>query len=84
MSVNKYVGDYRLLEEIDEHSHITTTTEYIGDDYFYELAEQPRKKDAAIVVVAVLAFAVGVLITVLIQRYRQRKNEEGSLHTPTE
>ncbi len=36
------------------------------------------------VLVAVLAFAVGVLLTVLIHRYRQRKNEEGSPHAPTE
>ena len=37
MTVNKYVGDYMLVEDVDEKGRIKTTAEYIGDDYYYLL-----------------------------------------------
>ena len=35
MSRNRYVGDYRLVETIDQRGRIRTDYEYIGADYFF-------------------------------------------------
>ena len=35
MSINKYVGDYRLIEEFDEKGRIHHSHEYIGKPYYF-------------------------------------------------
>ena len=53
VAVNKYVGDYRLIEDVDEKGHIKTTTEYIGKPYYYLLPEASRRTPTITVCVAV-------------------------------
>ncbi|MBP5254997.1 MAG: hypothetical protein J6Z23_06435 [Lachnospiraceae bacterium] len=35
MSINRYVKDYRLIEEFDAKGHLRTTYKYIGKDWYY-------------------------------------------------
>ena len=35
MSINKYVGDYRLIEEFDEKGRVHHSHEYIGKPYYF-------------------------------------------------
>ena len=54
MARNKYVRDYRLVENIDERGRVRTETEYIGD-YFWFVdgpAAAREKKNAVILCVA--------------------------------
>ena len=55
MTVNKYVGDYRLIEEFGEDGHVKTSTEYIGDYYYYLAGPDVRQKATYAVLAAVIA-----------------------------
>lgn len=46
MSVNKHVGDYRLIEHFEKNGKVKVSTEYIGDDYYYTCPETERKRAA--------------------------------------
>lgn len=65
MTVNKYVGDYRLVEDVDERGRIKTTTEYIGDDYFY-LADAADVRRARIAVCVAVAVAWAAWVAALV------------------
>ncbi|MBR2835115.1 MAG: hypothetical protein IKE43_05355 [Coriobacteriales bacterium] len=58
MTVNKYVADYRLIEEFDANGHVKTTTEYIGDYYYYLAEPESRRKAAYAVLAAAVAECV--------------------------
>jgi len=55
MSVNKYVGDYRLIEDVDEKGRIRTRTEYKGDLYHYRTGETPERHRTAAAAAALWA-----------------------------
>lgn len=46
MSVNKHVGDYRLIEQFEKNGKVKVSTEYIGDDYYYSCPEEERRRAA--------------------------------------
>ena len=35
MAIDRYSGDYRILESVDEKGRIRSSTEYIGKDYVF-------------------------------------------------
>ena len=53
VAVNKYVGDYLLIEDVDEKGRIKTSTEYIGKPYYYLLPEASRRTPTITICVAV-------------------------------
>ena len=53
MARNKYVRDYRLVENIDERGRVRTETEYIGDSYFFvRPTDAAREKKIALALCA--------------------------------
>ena len=62
MARNKYVKDYRLIENIDERGRVRTETEYIGDHYFFVHGSAAREKKIALIlcVVGWIAFVLAL------------------------
>ncbi len=65
MPRNKYVGDYRLIEQIDNSGKVKASYEYIGLDYQFicdnNVIVSARKKYLASVIIGWLAFIVSLL-----------------------
>lgn len=61
MAVNRYVGDYRLVEEFDENGKVRTSYEYIGEQYFFVLpAEVVRGTKQRIYLLCVCSWAAWI------------------------
>ena len=59
MSLNRYVGDYRLHEEFGKGGRIRYTYEYIGKKYYFtHPAAETARARRSLIVFCVLAFAV--------------------------
>ena len=67
MSRNRYVKDYRLVENVNGRGRIRTTYEYIGDDYYFiadrDAVHAARKRLAALCAAGWAAF-IGALLPV--------------------
>lgn len=67
MSRNRYVKDYRLVENVNERGRIKTTYEYIGEDYYFAAdagtVHAARKRLAVVCLIAWIAF-IGALLPV--------------------
>jgi len=65
MAVNKYVGDYRLIEELDERGRIRTRTEYIGKAYYHVMPARDVKRamiEAGVAAVVMWALWIGAMV----------------------
>ena len=67
MSRNRYVKDYRLVENVNERGRIKTTYEYIGEDYYFAAdagtVHAARKRLAVVCLIGWIAF-IGALLPV--------------------
>ena len=62
MSRNRYVGDYRIVERLDERGRVRSESEYIGDHYRYaEDAATVRSARLTVTVCCALGWAAYLL-----------------------
>lgn len=65
MAIDRYSGDYRILESVDEKGRIRSSTEYIGKDYVFTAGKKRAASAAKALAILCAACLAGFLLALI-------------------